>query len=96
MRLVDEQDHDLIAGELHQYLLKLLPKQASLTFTKITGSNAVITNTDSIAYKAACRSLENVFSVKPTALAIGGTIPIVSIFNQHLNIEPLLMGFWLR
>lgn len=95
IRLVEGQEHEIVFNQLQQYLLSMLPKQASMRFEKITGCNAVSVNTDTEAYRAASLALKNNFGALPYGIKIGGTIPVVSLIKQELNVETLLMGFGL-
>ncbi len=96
MRLVEGQDHELIAESLQTYLQSLTPKQVSLSIKKLAGCNAVSTNTNTMAYLAAKEALEKNFSAKVSNTRIGGSIPIVSFIKDILKVETVLMGFGLE
>ena len=48
------------------------------------------------AYQAAEKGFENAFGRKPLAVRRGGSIPIISTFEQVLGIKTVLMGFGLE
>ena len=48
------------------------------------------------AYQAAERGFTKAFGKKPLAVRRGGSIPIISTFEQVLGIKTILMGFGLE
>lgn len=48
------------------------------------------------AYQAAEKGFEKAFGKKPLAVRRGGSIPIISDFEQILGIKTVLMGFGLE
>ena len=48
------------------------------------------------AYQAAAKGFEIAFGKKPLAVGRGGSIPIISTFEQVLGIKTVLMGFGLE
>ncbi|PCJ01362.1 MAG: peptidase dimerization domain protein [Flavobacteriales bacterium] len=95
MRLVEGQDEKIVFSQLENYINLLAPKEVAVQLKKMAGSNAVQTKIDSIACQSADYALETVFGNKPVYQKIGGTIPVVSMVKQHLNLDPILMGFGL-
>lgn len=93
MRLVEGQDHNEIAEKLSVYLQESAPEQVHLEVKQIAGCNAVITSKDNDAFMAAKLSLAKIFGKAPLHTKIGGSIPVVSLIKEYLNIEPVLMGF---
>ncbi|MGO1521171.1 MAG: M20/M25/M40 family metallo-hydrolase, partial [Sphingobacterium sp.] len=59
------------------------------------GGEPVVTPTDGIAYQAAEKALEQAFSKKPIPTRGGGSIPIVSLFEEELGVKTVLLGFGL-
>lgn len=55
----------------------------------------MVTPTDSVAYKAAEKALNDTFGVKPIPTRGGGSIPIVALFEDVLGIKTVLLGFGL-
>ena len=51
--------------------------------------------TDSAAYRAAARAMEETFGRRPVPFYSGGSIPIISTFERVLGIKSILMGFGL-
>jgi acetylornithine deacetylase/succinyl-diaminopimelate desuccinylase-like protein len=48
------------------------------------------------AYKAAQKAYTQVFGKKPVPFRSGGSIPIISTFEEVLGIKSILMGFGLE
>ena len=58
-------------------------------------SKLIDSPTDSIGYQAASKAYEATFGKKPIPQRSGGSIPIVSLFEQELKSKTILMGFGL-
>ena len=95
MRLVEGQDESAVFSSLEKHINALAPEEVSIELVKVTGSNAVKTDIDSIACRAADSALKTVFGTPPVYMKIGGTIPVVSMIKEHLGLNPILMGFGL-
>lgn len=54
-----------------------------------------VTPTDSPAYQAAAQAMTDTFGKSPVPFRGGGSIPIVSSFEQILGSKTVLMGFGL-
>jgi acetylornithine deacetylase/succinyl-diaminopimelate desuccinylase-like protein len=52
--------------------------------------------TDTVAYRAASKAIEQTFGKKPVPTRSGGSIPIISTFEEVLEIKSILMGFGLE
>jgi acetylornithine deacetylase/succinyl-diaminopimelate desuccinylase-like protein len=50
-------------------------------------------NPQNPAVQAAKIALERGFGAQPILLPSGGSIPVVNLFKNHLNLETVLMGF---
>ncbi|RYD69001.1 MAG: M20/M25/M40 family metallo-hydrolase, partial [Sphingobacteriales bacterium] len=59
------------------------------------GGEPVVTPTDSIAYRAAEKAIEDSFGKKAIPTRGGGSIPIVALFEDVLGIKSVLFGFGL-
>ena len=95
MRLVEGQDHNKIYTSLLSYLHAPAPAQVQIKLKKIATSNAVNLSEENTAFNNAKSALKNVFHKEAIAVKIGGTIPVVSMIKELLQIEPILMGFGL-
>ena len=45
--------------------------------------------------KAAAKAYERVFGKQPLYMREGGSIPVISLFQQYLGLQTVLMGFGL-
>jgi len=95
MRLVPNQDSAKITKLFQQHFESIAPASVKVKVKPHHGGEAAVTSTDSIAYKAAEQAMETTFGKRPIPLRSGGSIPIVTMFEQVLGIKTVLMGFGL-
>jgi acetylornithine deacetylase/succinyl-diaminopimelate desuccinylase-like protein len=95
MRLVPNQDSTKITKLFQQHFESIAPASVKVKVKPHHGGEAAVTPTDSIAYKAAEQAMETTFGKRPIPLRSGGSIPIVTMFEQVLGIKTVLMGFGL-
>ncbi|MGV3705377.1 MAG: M20/M25/M40 family metallo-hydrolase, partial [Arcticibacter sp.] len=95
MRLVPNQQSDKITELFKSYFESIAPEYVSVKVTPHHGGEPVVTPTDSVAYRAAEKALEESFGKKPIPTRGGGSIPIVALFEAELGIKTVLMGFGL-
>ncbi|RLD48176.1 MAG: dipeptidase [Bacteroidetes bacterium] len=95
-RLVPDQDHEKIAGMFEDYFTGIAPKSVKVKVESLHGGQAYVCPIDLPAYKAAEKALEQIFNRIPIPVRSGGSIPIISTFEEKLGIKSLLMGFGLE
>ena len=95
MRLVPHQDPDEIAKLFADHFKSLAPDSIKLKVHFHHGGKPAITPTDSLEYKAAALAMKKTFGKKPIPARSGGSIPIVSLFEDILEVKTVLMGFGL-
>ncbi len=95
MRLVPNQKSDKITKLFSDYFTSIAPKSVKVKVTPHHGGEPVVTPTDSPAYKAAAKAMEETFGKKPIPTRGGGSIPIVAMFEKELGLKSVLMGFGL-
>jgi len=95
MRLVPNQQSDKITQLFKEHFESIAPDYVSVKVTPHHGGEPVVTPTDSVAYKAAEKAIEESFGKKPIPTRGGGSIPIVALFEAELGIKTVLMGFGL-
>jgi len=95
MRLVPNQNSADITKLFQNHFESIAPKSVKVKVKPHHGGEAAVTPTDSIAYKAADKAMQTTFGKKPIPLRSGGSIPIVTMFEQVLGIKTVLMGFGL-
>ena len=96
MRLVPNQDYMKIAELFKAHFESLAPAYVSVKVTPLHGGQGYVSPIDSPAYKAAQRAVEESFGLAPVPFRSGGSIPIISTFEQVLGVKSILMGFGLE
>jgi acetylornithine deacetylase/succinyl-diaminopimelate desuccinylase-like protein len=92
MRLVPNQHPDTIARLFEAYLKKVAPKTVELKVTRMHGGQPWITGYDTPYVQAAVRAIERGFGQSPVFCREGGSIPVVSTFQQELGLPSVLFG----
>ncbi|ASB49689.1 dipeptidase [Alkalitalea saponilacus] len=95
-RLVPNQDHVKIAVLFKNYFESIAPESVSVKVTPLQGGYGYVCPIDIPAYKAAEKAYESVFGKVPVPVRSGGSIPIISSFEQILGVKSVLMGFGLE
>jgi len=95
MRLVPGQDWRKISELFKNHFESIAPKSVKVKVIAHHGGTPYVTPTDSIAFKAAYKAIEDSFGKKPVPTRGGGSIPIVALFEEELGIKTVLMGFGL-
>lgn len=95
-RLVPHQDNHKIAKLIQNHLISIAPPYVKVKVDILHGGQAYVMPIEVPAYKAAERALTEVFGKVPVPTRSGGSIPIISTFEEILGIKSLLMGFGLE
>jgi len=95
MRLVPNQNNIEITESFISYFKSLAPKTVKVKVTPHHGGQPALTPTDSVAYQAASNAYEDSWGKKPIPTRDGGSIPIVALFKEVLEVDIVLMGFGL-
>ena len=95
MRLVPNQDHKEIDELFINHLQNIAPPSVKVKVTSHHGGQAAVVPSDSVGVQAASRAFEEAWDKTPFLTREGGSIPIVSLFQQTLGIDSVLMGFGL-
>ncbi len=95
MRLVPNQDWKKIAKLFERHFKAIAPKSVKVKVEALHGGMPYVSPTDMPAYKAAEKAIADTFGRKPLPFYSGGSIPIISGFEQILGIKSLLVGFGL-
>ncbi len=95
MRLVPNQNWENITTLFKTHFEAIAPKSVTVNVTPHHGGQGYVTPTNTIAYQAASKAYETTFGKAPIPQRGGGSIPIVSLFEQELNSKTILMGFGL-
>lgn len=95
-RLVPHQDHHKISQLFADYIQSIAPATVQVKVTPMHGGQGYVCPISLPAYQAAEKGFEKAFGKKPLAVRRGGSIPIISTFEQVLGIKTVLMGFGLE
>ncbi len=95
-RLVPNQDHVKIAELFKNHFESIAPESVKVTVKSLHGGQGYVCPIDLPAYQAAEKAYEKVFSRKPVPVRSGGSIPIISTFEEVLGVKSILMGFGLE
>jgi acetylornithine deacetylase/succinyl-diaminopimelate desuccinylase-like protein len=92
-RLAPNQDPDQIERLFRQYVISLAPVGIQVKVKRYFGSKPIVISRRHFAMQAAALAYKYGFGSKPVFLRSGGTIPVVNIFQNVLNLPTVLMGF---
>lgn len=95
-RLVPDQNHKKIEKLFKEYFESIAPKSVIVEVTPLHGGQGYVYPIDMPAYKAAEKAYETVYGKTPVPTRSGGSIPIISSFEEILGIKSILMGFGLE
>ncbi len=96
MRLVPNQDNVKISELFKKHIENIAPKTVKVNVKALHGGQGYVSPIDMPAYKAAELAYEEVYGKKPVPVRSGGSIPIISTFEDVLGIKSILMGFGLE
>ncbi|MBL7894583.1 MAG: dipeptidase [Bacteroidia bacterium] len=95
MRLVPNQNSDVISKLFQKYFESVAPKSVKVKVTPHHGGEPVVVTPDSPGFKAASLAMTESFGKKPVPTRGGGSIPIVALFKKELGLDSILFGFGL-
>ncbi|PHR71595.1 MAG: peptidase dimerization domain protein [Lutibacter sp.] len=96
MRLVPNQKWEDITELFKNHFESIAPKSVTIKVTPHHGGEGYVTPIDTIAYQAANKAYTETFGVPAIPQRSGGSIPIVSLFEEELKSKTILMGFGLN
>jgi acetylornithine deacetylase/succinyl-diaminopimelate desuccinylase-like protein len=92
MRLVPDQQPERVKAQLKEYLSQRAPSWLKWEVIDLTGSPAAIVRRDTPTMRAAIRAAEGAFGAKPAFAREGGSVPVVSLIQDLLGRESIMMG----
>lgn len=92
-RLVPDQKPAKILEAMESFLRELCPPGLTFDFARFHGCEAFAFDPTSQWITAASAALEAAFGKSPVFIREGGSIPVVSSFQQILGIDTLLLGW---
>jgi acetylornithine deacetylase/succinyl-diaminopimelate desuccinylase-like protein len=96
MRLVPNQDYEKIAELFKAHFESLVPTYVTVKVTPLHGGQGYVSPINSPEYQAAYRAVTETFGLAPVPFRSGGSIPIISTFEQVLGVKSVLLGFGLE
>jgi len=96
MRLVPNQDHIIISKLFEDHFKAIAPPYVTVKVTALHGGQGYVSPTDMPAYLAAEKAYFKTYGKMPVPVRSGGSIPIISTFEDKLGIKSILMGFGLE
>jgi acetylornithine deacetylase/succinyl-diaminopimelate desuccinylase-like protein len=96
MRLIPNQNSKKIAQIFKTHFKSIAPKSVKVNVKEHHGGEPAVTDLNSKGYYAASKAIETTFGKTPIPVRQGGSIPIVSFFENALNTNCILMGFGLN
>lgn len=94
-RLVANQNFEQITQLLCDHLQSIAPEGVTVKCTPLHGGRPYMASIQSPAYIAASEAMRSTFGVAPLPFYSGGSIPIISTFEQEIGAKSILMGFGL-
>ena len=95
-RLVPNQEHQKIANLFKTYFESIAADSVKVEVKSLHGGQGYICPIDLPAYRAAEAAYKDVFGLQPVPVRSGGSIPIISAFEEILGVKTILMGFGLE
>ena len=95
MRLVPDQDPQTITKLITDFIHEIAPPAVGVEVRDLHGAPPALVRRDSEEMQAAVRAYAEAFGNEPVFVRTGGSIPVVSAFQELLGIETILMGFGL-
>jgi len=95
MRLVPNQDPDDILKRYTNFVKKLTPKGIETKIKVWSKGPACVVGTDNKFVKASTEAMHDIFKKDTVFIRSGGSIPIVTDFQDVLKIPSVMMGFGL-
>ncbi len=95
MRLVPDQTPVEIFDLFQDYIKTIKPPTVTITCKMANRGIPSVVDYRTSAMEAARKAIRSVFNNEPTLTRGGGSIPVVSLFQEHLQAESVLMGFGL-
>ena len=92
MRLVPDQTPEKIEALFQSYLEKAVPPTVTYHLEVLHGGNPYLIPWNSKEMKAAIQAMEKTLT-SPLPVHSGGSIPVISDFEEILGIKAVLMGF---
>lgn len=94
MRLVPNQKPQTINRLFKDYINSITPGGVKVQITELHGAEPVLVSRQQASVQAAAKAIEIGFGKAPVFIREGGSIPIVNLFKEVLNLDGILMMGW--
>jgi acetylornithine deacetylase/succinyl-diaminopimelate desuccinylase-like protein len=94
-RLVADQDPAEAVAQIQEAVRQATPKGVQAEFRLLHGGAPSLTDPSSPYIQKAAEAMGAVFGKRTVYIRSGGSIPIVGLFEKHLGVPSVLMGFGL-
>jgi len=95
MRLVPNQSDEEITEKFKKHFESIAPKSVKVDVRPHHGGEPYVMPIDIPEYEAASEAIVKAFGKTPVPVRAGGSIPIVALFEQVLDLKSILLGFGL-
>jgi len=94
-RLVADQQPDESAAQIQDAVRKACPRGVTAEFRVLHTAAPSLVDPDNRYIRDAAEAMKRVFGKETVYIRSGGSIPIVGLFDKHLKIPSVMMGFGL-
>jgi acetylornithine deacetylase/succinyl-diaminopimelate desuccinylase-like protein len=95
MRLVANQRWEDIAQKFKEHVESLAPSGTTITVKPLHGGDPSQIDRDTPAMASAALAIERVFGTPPVYCREGGSIPVVGLIKEELDMPTVMVGFGL-
>jgi acetylornithine deacetylase/succinyl-diaminopimelate desuccinylase-like protein len=92
-RLVPDQDPDEVYEQLKSYLETNAPPTVKWELIMMASGKASISDRDSVGVQTLSKAMETVWGKRPVFKREGGSVPVVTQFQEILGVESVNTGF---
>ena len=93
MRLVPNQKAKRISRLAQDFIQSITPPGVKVTIREFHSNDPVLVSRDQPSVQAAARAIEIGFGKAPVFIREGGSIPVVTLFQEILGLNTLLLGW---
>jgi acetylornithine deacetylase/succinyl-diaminopimelate desuccinylase-like protein len=93
VHLVPDQDPGAVFDQVYEYLSRHCPRQVAWEVREITRTSWYRARLDSLAVLAAAKALKTAFGASPLLRRSGSSDRFMGLFQKHLGVAPVSLGF---
>jgi acetylornithine deacetylase/succinyl-diaminopimelate desuccinylase-like protein len=94
-RLVADQVPEESVAQIEQAVRRATPKGVTAEFRVLHAAPPSLVDSDNPYIRASAEAMKQIFGKETVYIRSGGSIPVVGLFDQHLGIPSVMMGFGL-